>query len=177
MNETQEPLQEQQNEAIEENSVDPEKLQKYIDQLKSEQNLVMGTLGGLTGAILGALVWAGITVATNFQIGYMAVGIGYLVGMGMRIMGKGITSIFGYVGAILALLGCLLGNFFSQIYGYLPEESIFDIQTLTAINYSLVLQWMWQTTDFITLIFYALATYEGYRFSFRVSFPSVIEKN
>ena len=159
--------QKQQNEAMEETTRDAEQLQEHIDRLKSEQNLGMGTLGGLTGAILGALAWAGITVATGHQVGYMAVGVGYLAGMGMRTMGKGITPIFGYVGAILALFGCFLGNFFTLIHYCAQQEAISYIQTLTAINYSSVLEIMWQIADFITFIFYALAIYEGYHFSFR----------
>ena len=46
-----------------------------------EQNLLMGTVGGLLAALLGAGIWAGVTVATEYQIGWMAVGIGFLVGL------------------------------------------------------------------------------------------------
>lgn len=103
----------------------------------------------------------------------MAVGVGYLVGVGMRTMGKGIDSIFGYVGAILALFGCLLGDFLGLIHYIAQEADTSYTQMLATIDYSLVPELIWQTGDFKTLIFYALAIYEGYHFAFR----KVSEKN
>ena len=167
MEETQETLQEEQNEAIEETTVDTKKLEALRAQLRPEQNLLMGTLGGFTGAILGAFVWAGITVATGYVYAYAAVVIGYLVGTGMRILGKGIDPIFGYVGAILSLLGCLLGNFFSLVHYISKEVEATYMQMLASIDYSLVPDLLWQTSDFMTLIFYGFAVYEGYHFAFR----------
>jgi hypothetical protein len=51
--------------------------------------LLLGILGALTGAVLGAVAWAAITASANFQIGYMAVGVGILAGYGMRLLSAG----------------------------------------------------------------------------------------
>lgn len=91
----------------------------------------------------------------------------------MRTMGKGIDSIFGYVGAILALFGCLLGDFLGLIHYIAQAADTSYTQMLATIDYSLVPELIWQTGDFKTLIFYALAIYEGYHFAFR----KVSEKN
>ena len=40
--------------------------------LKDRQNLPLGLLAGLGAALGGAVLWAVITVATEYQIGYMA---------------------------------------------------------------------------------------------------------
>jgi len=74
------------------------------------ENLAMGFMAGLVAAAVGAGLWALITVVTDFQIGWMAVGVGFVVGWAVRIGGKGTHSAFGVVGALLALGGCAMGN-------------------------------------------------------------------
>ena len=84
----------------------------------------MGVVAGVVSALIGAAVWAGITVATEYQIGWMAVAVGFLVGYAVRILGKGLSKNFGYVGAVCALLGCVLGNLLS-ICGFISiQESV-----------------------------------------------------
>ena len=85
--------------------LDPSQLEYLRQRLETEQNLPLGVVAGFIAAILGAGVWAAITVATNYQIGFMAIAIGLLVGYAVRTFGKGITSAFGVAGAILSLLG------------------------------------------------------------------------
>ena len=83
--------------------------------LRKQQDLVLAVVGGLSAAVLGAIVWAMFTVATNYQIGYMAIAVGLLVGFSVRYFGAGVDKHFGYIGAILALVGCALGNLLSQV--------------------------------------------------------------
>lgn len=54
-------------------------------------------------------------MSTEYQIGYMAIAVGFLVGFVIRLTGKGIDKIFGISGAILAIFGCLLGNLLSNV--------------------------------------------------------------
>jgi len=79
-------------------------------------NIPLAIAAGAFAAIIGASIWAAITVATGFQIGWIAVGVGILVGFAVRIAGKGETLTFAVIGAIFALVGCLLGNIFTGIY-------------------------------------------------------------
>jgi hypothetical protein len=110
--------------------IDEMKYQHFISELEGNQNLQMGMLGGIIGATIGAAAWAGITVATGYQIGWMAVGVGFLVGYGVRAMGNGISKQFGIVGAILALVGCLAGNLFSVCAAVSRQEDIMAIRLL-----------------------------------------------
>ena len=71
--------------------IDPAKMAMFNAQLDAEQNLPLGVCGGLLAAVLGAAVWAGVTVATGYQIGWMAVGVGFVVGFTVRLLGKGVT--------------------------------------------------------------------------------------
>jgi hypothetical protein len=80
-----------------------------------EQNLPLGAAAGITASVVMGLLWAAITVITEYQIGYMAVAVGFGVGYAIRYAGRGFDQIFGITGAVLALLGCLIGNFFSLV--------------------------------------------------------------
>jgi uncharacterized membrane protein len=95
--------------------INPQKLERYMEQLRLEQNLPMGLLGGIAATFIAAFLWAVITVVTKYQIGYMAIAVGFIVGFAVRFTGKGIDKTFGIMGAVLALAGCLIGNFFSII--------------------------------------------------------------
>lgn len=69
-------------------------------------------LGALVGAVIGAAIWGGIAAATGFEIGYVAWGIGGLVGFGARYAGgRGQTC--GIVCAVLALLSIFGGKMFA----------------------------------------------------------------
>ena len=58
--------------------VDPAQVELALEELRGEQSLALGVVGGAVGALVGAAVWAAVTVATNSQIGFMAVGVGFL---------------------------------------------------------------------------------------------------
>lgn len=69
--------------------------------------------GGVVGALLGGAAWAGIAIATNLAIGYVAIGVGFLAGMGVFLgarkkKGKQLAV----VAVLCALLGLLLGKYF-----------------------------------------------------------------
>jgi hypothetical protein len=71
--------------------------------------LVAGTIGGL----IGAAVWAGISYATNFEIGWIAWGIGFLVGVCVRISAGENEEGFapGAVAGVIAIAAVLAGKY------------------------------------------------------------------
>src|SRR5215218_2350350 len=95
--------------------IDNSKLEQLINEIKSRQSLPMAILGGLIASLVAALLWAVITYATKYQIGFMAIGVGFLVGYAVNYFGKGITTTFGVVGAVLSLFGCIIGNILTTI--------------------------------------------------------------
>lgn len=154
-------------EAIEHNEVLNKLSEKHIDQFKSEQRFSNGLIAGLVAGVLGAVVWGVITVATGYQIGYMAIAIGAGVGVAIRYFGKGIDQIFGISGAIVAILSCLLGNFFSIIGFVSNNEGLGVLDTLSMFDYGQIIPIMSSTFSPMDLFFYGIAGYEGYKFAFR----------
>lgn len=141
--------------------------QRALDQMRFEQNLPMAILAGIIAALAGALLWAFITVATGYQVGYMAVAVGFMVGYAVRIMGKGIDMIFGIIGAFFSLLGCLIGNFFSLVGISANAQNLGYVEMLSLVEWASVPAIMAETFSAMDLLFYFIAIYEGFRFSFR----------
>ena len=128
-----------------------------------EKKLLLGGFAGLAAAILGAIVWAVVTVTSNYQIGWMAVGVGALVGFAMRIGNGG--KAFGIMGAFLALFGCVLGNYFSLIAFASAKEHVGFFTMLNNADSATVIAAMWDDFLSASILFYAIAVYEGYKFS------------
>jgi hypothetical protein len=147
--------------------IDEHKLTQYISKLQLEQNLPMGFTFGVGAMLLSAIIWAAVTATTGYQIGYMAIGLGFAVGYAVRMGGKGLDKHFGFMGAALALFGCLLGNYLSFIAIIAGSESLGYLETLDLIPLSAIPDIMGAGFSPIDLLFYGLAVYEGYKFSFR----------
>ena len=146
---------------------DQEQLRLFQERLRSEQNLVAGLAAGFVAMVVSAILWAAVTIGTGYQIGYMAIAVGLLVGFSVRYLGKGVDSIFGYSGALLALLGCLLGNALSTIGFVAQAEGLSYFEALSVFNYAAIPELLVATFHPMDLLFYGIAVYEGYKFAFR----------
>ena len=147
--------------------VSEQEAERALEVFREEQNLVVGSMAGLTAAVTGAAVWAGVTVVTEYQIGWMAVGLGFLVGIAMRTMGKGIDQVFGVVGAVMALVGCALGNVFTIAWYLSAQTGSSLLSVLTQLDMELVINLITETFQVIDILFYGLALYFGYKYAFR----------
>jgi len=141
---------------------------EYLKQrLQSEQNLPLAIVAGLVASLAGAAVWAGLTVATGYQIGFMAIGIGFLVGFAVRSAGKGITSVFGVIGAAFSLLGCAAGNLLAVSAMVAQAEDMPLMAVLQQLDLGLIQELMMASFSPMDLLFYAIALYYGYKLAFR----------
>ena len=147
--------------------IDPVMVEMAMEKFRSEQNLTGGVLAGSAGALVGAAIWAVITVLTDYQIGWMAVGVGFLVGIAIRTIGKGIDTVFGVVGAAMAIFGCLLGNLFTVCYFVSIAEKMDFFEVFSRLNLTIIANLLKATFSPMDLLFYAIAVYEGYKLSFR----------
>ncbi|MGL1887378.1 MAG: hypothetical protein OCD76_12765 [Reichenbachiella sp.] len=113
---------------------------EVLEKLRLEQNLASGVIAGIAAGLVGAILWGMITVVTNYQIGYVAI----------------------------AILSCFLGNFLG-IMGYLAnDEGLAYIEILLLFDYNYFIPVMTETFSFMDVVFYGIAGYEGFKFSFRV---------
>lgn len=147
--------------------LDPTQAHYLRQRLEGEQNLALGLVAGLAAAAAGAAGWAVITVATGYQIGFMAIGVGFLVGYAVRAGGKGVTMPFGVAGAGLSLVGCAVGNLLALVAMLAGHEGVPFLEAVGQLDVDLAQELMVAGFSPIDLLFYGIALYEGYRLSFR----------
>ncbi len=135
------------------------------EPVASPENLMLGVIAGAIAMLVGTAIWVTITVVTNFQIGYMAVGVGFLVGIAMRYAGRGYGQPFHAIGAGLALLGCALGNLFTgcELIAMANEVSFLDV--VSGLNFEIVQDIMVAMFSPMDILFYALAAMAGWKYS------------
>jgi hypothetical protein len=139
-------------------------VQPTIQSLDDEPNLLMGLVGGAVAMLVGAVLWGAITYLTEYQIGWMAIGVGFLVGIAIKFFGRGKTIGFGISGAILALIGCLIGNliFYAGIIAREEGLSFPNVLFVLLINPAAALEVLSIAFSFMDILFYALAAYAGF---------------
>jgi hypothetical protein len=136
-----------------------------ITELDYDSNLILGLVGGGIAMLISAMLWGVITYVTELQISWMAIGVGLFVGVAIQKLGKGKTLIYGLSGAVLSLVGCLLGNlfFYSGILAREWEVSFFDVLFTFATQPDFITEIFTVAFDFRDLLFYGLAIYIGFR--------------
>jgi len=124
-------------------------------------------LGGVIGTIACALIWTLITVITKYQIGYIALGIGFVVGYLVQRLGNGNNLLFGLIGGIFSLIACVVGDLFSMIVFVADEynESYFTI--LSGLSFSDCIYILQNSIQPMSIFFYAIAGYTGFKFAFK----------
>lgn len=147
--------------------IDQMRLQMLMNQIRDNQNLSLAVIGGLAASLLGAAIWAAITYFTNYQLGVIAIGIGFLVGFTVRRLGNGVDKAFGIVGGILSLLGCAVGNLMTVCVIIADQNGISFMSVLGELTPEIAWELMVESFNVFDLIFYALAAYYGYRTSLR----------
>lgn len=138
--------------------------QPVIEQLDDEPNLLMGLLGGGVAMLVGAIIWGAVTYFTEYQIGWMAIGVGFLVGLAVKFFGKGKSMIFGLSSAVLALIGCALGNliFYSGIIAREESASFLQVFFILLLSPAAAMEVFSVAFGFMDILFYVLAAYTGY---------------
>ena len=138
--------------------------QPTIEQLDNQPSLLMGLIGGGVAMLVSAIVWGVISYFTEYQIGWMAIGVGFLVGIAVKFFGKGKDMMFGVSSAVLALIGCVLGNliFYSGIIAREESASFLQVSFLLLLKPAAAIEVFSIAFGFMDIIFYALAAYVGF---------------
>jgi hypothetical protein len=130
---------------------------------------LLGLLAGGVAAIVGAVLWAIVTVITNYQIGWIAIGVAFIVGWAIRTFGKGVDKFYSLMGAGLAVLSVVLGNLLMIAVLLARQESYSLLTVLSAmlLNPTIDVRLLAENFSVMDLLFYGFAVYYGYRYSLR----------
>ena len=83
---------------------------------------ILGLLGSIIGAFVGATVWCVITVLTNYEIGIIGWGLGGLAGLGMALGYRHARVAAGVTAAVIAVLGIVGAKV--MIFGQMGREEL-----------------------------------------------------
>jgi phosphate/sulfate permease len=135
-------------------------------ELKSTQRFGPALILGVTAMLVAAVLWAAISYVSGWKIGFMAIGVGALVGFAVKIGGRGVTPLFGVMGATLAVVGCVAGDVFAvaAFVARQYDEGLFEV--LSRLTVPVAVEILRATFQPIDVLFYAIAIYFGYKFSF-----------
>ena len=132
--------------------------------VENRGNVVLAIMAGLLAAAIGAGIWMGVEVSLNLKLGYVAIAIGALVGYAIRIAGHGSNPLYGVLGAVLTLAGCLGGEILSNLYlASTAQQSMLSLAQST--DYVQMVQTIFTKMDPIGYIIYGIGIYEGYKLS------------
>jgi hypothetical protein len=141
-----------------------EDLEKALrKELVDRQDMLYATIGGLAAFIICSIMWATLTVITHYQIGYVAIGVGVVVGICVRYFGAGIDLIYGVIAALFALLGCAFGNLLSSLALSAEYESMEYFEALKFVNLDVITTIFIESFSLMHLLFYAIAASAAFR--------------
>lgn len=157
--------------------IDQEKLNSYIEWIKSQQNIKWAFLAWTITMLLASIIWATITVKTWYQIWYMSLGLGAAIWFSISFFWKGLDQIYGIIWAILALIWVILWNILSFIGFVSIEEWISLFETFKLIDFRYLPEILMDTFVPMDLIFYWLATVVWFQLSFRKITEEELQKH
>jgi hypothetical protein len=130
--------------------------------------IVLPILAGLAAALVGAVLWAVLVEVSGYKIGFAAVGMGFLVGQAMALTAGG-NRLLPPLGALLALLGCLLGDAFSDAHevAKVVEVGTFTVLRGMATDPSLAQEVVKAGFSPMDLLFWGIAAWQGYTLTAR----------
>jgi hypothetical protein len=112
-----------------------EQVQREVEQQTASGNTYpLAVLGGLVGTLVSAAIWAAIVVVTNYEVGYVAILVGFLTGFGVKLGArKARGKELQILAAALSVVGLAAAKYFIFAYTFVKivsergsEMSVFD---------------------------------------------------
>jgi len=94
----------------------PSAVGRVGEAAKVAGGFTLGVVLSFVGALIGAGVWCAVTVATNYEIGYIAWGLGILAGLGMLLGYRRAGPKAGAVAACIAVIGIIAAKIMIVAY-------------------------------------------------------------
>lgn len=124
-------------------------------------NMVGAILAGLAAAAVSALVWYGIVVLTNYQIGLVAVGVGFLVGLGVTVGSGGRRGMALQVLSVAITLPAMALGEYLVVRHFVAAEQAVPWLLPPDVMLGLVVAGL--RADPLTLLFWAIALWTAFK--------------
>jgi hypothetical protein len=138
----------------------------YETALK-KQNYVLGTCCGMAVGMLCASMWPALAVLGGIFFLALPFVMGAAVGLTIRYTGRAISSRFGVIGVIVALLCCCAGFFLSYLAIFAFKRNVDFWDVVFGFDYGTFFLLMKKLFRPTTGIAYVISAILAYKFSFR----------
>ena len=131
----------------------------------SGRRTLVSVAAGLAAAVVGGLLWGAVLGYANFRLGIVAVVVGSAVGFAMARTATP-TRALAPVAAVVALLGCVLGEMFGDIIDQAQFEKfpLGEALSITIKNPDLAAQIFSDQFDPIGVAFWAIGAWAAFSF-------------
>jgi len=141
-------------------------VEQALEAETKDPNLPVAILLGIVAAIAGGLIWYAIVALTNYQLGIVAVGIGYLVGVAVLFgAGKKRGPALQAIAVVITLIAMVVGEYFVVRHfavKALAEEGTTGIPLLLPFKAMSELVVIGVKEDPITLLYWAIALFAAF---------------
>ncbi|NIS81276.1 MAG: hypothetical protein GTO14_13965 [Anaerolineales bacterium] len=133
-----------------------------------EVNVPGAVLGGFLAAALSAIVWYAVVVLTNYQLGILAIAVGWLVGQGVMFgAGRKRGPILQVTSVVITLIAMAVSEYLivrHVVNQILLEEGLIltDLPIFLPIGDALTLIMESVKSDPLTLLFWGIALFEAF---------------
>jgi len=127
--------------------------------------LLPALLAGLVAAVVGGIVWGLIVKWTEYEVGFVAWGIGFLVGLAVVTAARTRGLVLQVVAVLFALLGILIGKYLSFVWSLqeLAAEDGVELPVLSFDTIDLFRDNLGIVFDWIDLLWVGLAVLSAWR--------------
>ncbi|MGW6843005.1 hypothetical protein [Streptomyces sp. NPDC054958] len=124
-------------------------------------NVGLAILGAAATALVAGAAYGGIMGAIEYQIGYLAAGVGFLVALvAVRLGGR--NPILPVLSAVLTLGGVYGGYLLASAIGVEKHEGI-PVSELLTTDFANLNQYYVDNIDPISILFYAIGAYAAFQ--------------
>ncbi len=125
---------------------------QYDADLKSHssrQSLSLANAGGIIGVVLCVSLSVGFTMVFHVSLKVVYLMFGVVIGIFVKVLGKGVGNKFGFIGAFYAVLGVLIQEFlfsllFVDLNSYRASRPSIDPEHQNFNSfYASTMEWLW----------------------------------
>ena len=127
----------------------------------SVSDVLGGLLGGLLAAVLATAIWYGVVAVTHWQLGIVAIAVGFLVGQGVVLGARGHASIaLVVISVVLTLLALAVSEYLIVAY-FVGQELGVPIEIVQPPDFVVSVVTESLAADPLTLAFWAIALFQA----------------
>ena len=137
------------------------KARTALEEQTHNPNMLMAVMGGLAGAVAGGLIWYFFVILTDWQVGFIAMLMGLLVGLGVvRGAGRKTGRPLQWISVLLTVVAILFSEYL--IFNHFFRE-VGLVGNLTIAQFFEVYgAYFGEGAGFLDILFFGIALWQAY---------------